>query len=129
MIWIEALKTGVAPGTQGWDLPIMSAYASDIHPVFRILRGDDTASVVPHIVLHFGPSCDRALAYQVLARDFAHFKKPVQEDAMDAQKKAELREELMAHMSTWDDFINGKPEFREKKKKKTFLGIPSLLCG
>lgn len=119
MIWIEALKKGVVQGTQGWDIPIMSAYASYVHPVFRILSGDETNSgVVAHVILCPGSPpnsqpCDSIVTRHVLARDFAHFDEPVKE-TMDPQKKAELRAELMSKMSSWDNFIYGKPEFRKK---------------
>jgi hypothetical protein len=125
MIWIETLKKQIVQGTHGWDIPIYRAYSSDVHPAHRVLRDDAANSeVVAHVMLcpEFPPHrepCDGVLTRRVLDRDFAHFEEPKKE-TMDPQKQAELKAALMSKMSSWDDFIYGKPEFR---KKKTLLGF------
>lgn len=125
MIWIETLRKDIVQGTYGWEIPIFAAYSSYVHPVHRLLREHVTESeVVDNVLLgpaatpHLQP-CNELVTRQVLARDFAHFDEPVQE-TMDPKEKAKLRAELMAAVSSWDDFFYGKPEFR---KKKTFLGF------
>jgi hypothetical protein len=128
MIWIETLKEEIVQGTHGWDIPIYRAYDSELHPAHRVLQHDPditNLSIVANLMLYpttlpHGEPCDSVLTCQVLARDFAHFEEPV-EESMDPQKQADLRAELMAMMSSPEDFFYGKPEFR---KRKTFLGIP-----
>ena len=120
------MKEGIVQGTHSWDSSIASRYSTSAHPAFNLLDGGYTDYQLISILItyinsppHRSP-CDIELARQVLERDFSHLKEPVQADAIDPQGEAELRAELMSKMSTSDDWVDGKPEFR----RKTFLGIP-----
>jgi hypothetical protein len=128
MVWMEAMKEGMVPGTHGWDASIVRRYSRTAHPAFNLLAGGySDFQLMSNLIMYTNSSphrdpCDTDVARQILVREFSHLKE--EEDAMDPQKKAEVRAELMTHMSTWDEWVHGKPGFR----KKTFLGIPLPSC-
>jgi hypothetical protein len=112
-------KSGIVPGTAGWYASMSAQYYDCHHPIRK--GADATRLEVIAGMLNFiaGPCdyhpCDGTRARQVLTSIWPDLFDKATEEKEEELTPAEL-ERLQKHLGNVDDFLNGKKEFRKKKK-------------
>ena len=85
MFWVESLKEGVVPATQGWDDTILSAYCDTNHPgyvtYYNMVDRDEMILNLVRLGSAWYPNdrfaADIHKAEVVLLRDWPNLKRPI----------------------------------------------------
>jgi len=114
-------KSGIVPGTAGWDASMSTPYYDYHHPVRK--GADATRLEVIGGILSCitGPCdyhpCDSSRTRQVLTSIWPDlYDKATKEDEEEEELTPAELERLQKHLGNVDDFLYGKKEFRKKKK-------------
>jgi hypothetical protein len=121
---MRMLKTGVVPGTQGWDDMVAGPYLSGRHPAHKVNNGFSRHEVISSLLMNTaGPSsdcpCDSNLAGIILQEIWPGLGASDLEASREEETDPEIVARLREHTGNMDDFLYGKKEYRRKK----FLGI------